>query len=101
MTPWWNGTRSRRETSSHVGSSPPSSPREDALFLDQVPLPALSEYGFSLRYRGHWGIGIRRRSGQLEIKVPDSEESPIRVVLADRAVSIAPGETCTLVLPED
>ncbi|GJF24624.1 MULTISPECIES: glycosyl hydrolase family 65 protein [Streptomyces] len=75
--------------------------REDALFLDPVPLPALSEYGFSLRYRGHWGVGIRRRSGQLEIRVPDSEESPIRVVLADRAVSIAPGETCTLVLPED
>ncbi|KUL22200.1 glycoside hydrolase family 65 protein [Streptomyces regalis] len=73
--------------------------REDALWLDPVPLPALSEYGFSLRYRGHWGIGVRRRSGQLEIGVPDSEESPIRVVLADRAVTIAPGETCTLVLP--
>ena len=74
--------------------------REDALWLDPVPLPALSEYGFALRYRGHWGVGIRRRSGQLEIAVPDSEESPIRVVLADRAVTIAPGETCTLVLPE-
>jgi trehalose/maltose hydrolase-like predicted phosphorylase len=74
--------------------------REDALCLDPVPLPALSEYGFSLRYRGHWGVGIRRRSGQLEIRVPDSEESPIRVVLADRAVTVAPGETCTLVLPE-
>ncbi|MEH0416766.1 glycoside hydrolase family 65 protein [Streptomyces sp. B21-083] len=73
--------------------------REDALWLDPVPLPALSEYGFSLRYRGHWGVGVRRRSGQLEIAVPDSEESPIRVVLADRAVTIAPGETCTLVLP--
>ncbi|MFF4833961.1 glycoside hydrolase family 65 protein [Streptomyces sp. NPDC001315] len=75
-------------------------PREDALWLDPVPLPALSEYGFSLRYRGHWGIGVRRRSGLLEIGVPDSEETPIRVVLADRAVTIAPGETCTLVLPE-
>lgn len=75
-------------------------PREDALWLDPVPLPALSEYGFSLRYRGHWGVGVRRRSGQLEIGVPDSEETPIRVVLADRAVTIAPGETCTLVLPE-
>ncbi|GAB2920871.1 glycoside hydrolase family 65 protein [Streptomyces heilongjiangensis] len=74
--------------------------REDALGLDPVPLPALSEYGFSLRYRGHWGVGIRRRSGQLEINVPDSEESPIRVVLADRAVTVAPGETCTLVLPD-
>ncbi|MGW7381731.1 glycoside hydrolase family 65 protein [Streptomyces sp. NPDC054794] len=74
--------------------------REDALRLDPVPLPALSEYGFSLRYRGHWGVGVRRRSRQLEISVPDSEEEPIRVVLADRAVTIAPGETCTLVLPE-
>ncbi|MET8946852.1 glycosyl hydrolase family 65 protein [Streptomyces sp. NPDC004542] len=74
--------------------------REDALWLDPVPLPALSEYGFSLRYRGHWGVGVRRRSKHLEIGVPDSEESPIRVVLADRAVTIAPGETCTLVLPE-
>ncbi|OIJ95329.1 glycoside hydrolase family 65 protein [Streptomyces monashensis] len=75
--------------------------REDALWLDPVPLPALSEYGFTLHYRGHWGIAMRRRSGQLEIAVPDSEESPIRVVLADRAVTIAPGETCTLLLPKD
>ncbi|ALO92369.1 Trehalose 6-phosphate phosphorylase [Streptomyces hygroscopicus subsp. limoneus] len=28
--------------------------REDALWLDPAPLPALSEYGLSLRYRGHW-----------------------------------------------
>ncbi|MFE1312530.1 glycoside hydrolase family 65 protein [Streptomyces sp. NPDC058755] len=73
--------------------------REDALWLDPVPLPALSEYGFSLRYRGHWGVGVRRRSEHLEICVPESEESPIRVALADRTVTIAPGETCTLVLP--
>lgn len=74
--------------------------REDALWLDPVPLPALSEYGFSLRYRGHWGVGVRRRSGQLEIGVPDSDESPIRVVLAGRAVTVAPRETRTLELPE-
>jgi trehalose/maltose hydrolase-like predicted phosphorylase len=75
--------------------------REDALRLDPLPLPALSEYGFSLRYRGHWGVSVRLRSGQLRIGVPDSEESPIRVVLPDRAVTVAPGETCTLLLPED
>ncbi|WBO62174.1 glycoside hydrolase family 65 protein [Streptomyces camelliae] len=73
--------------------------REDALWLDPVPLPALSEYGFSLRYRGHWGVSARLRSGQLRISVPESEESPIRVVLSDRAVTVAPGETCTLLLP--
>ncbi|GGR83887.1 family 65 glycosyl hydrolase [Streptomyces humidus] len=75
--------------------------REDALWLDPVPLPALSEYGFSLRYRGHWGVTVRRRSRRLQIGIPDSEESSIRVMLPDRAVTIAPGETCTLVLPED
>ncbi|MFI7296613.1 glycoside hydrolase family 65 protein [Streptomyces sp. NPDC050121] len=74
--------------------------REDALWLDPVPLPALSAYGFSLRYRGHWGVAVRRRSDRLQIGIPDSEETPIRVVLPDRAVTIAPGETCTLVLPE-
>ncbi|MFF4541886.1 glycoside hydrolase family 65 protein [Streptomyces aureus] len=74
--------------------------REDALWLDPVPLPALSEYGFTLRYRGHWGIGARRRNGRLEISVPDSEESAIRVRLADRAVSVAPGEVCTLVVSD-
>ncbi|MEZ7154129.1 glycoside hydrolase family 65 protein [Streptomyces sp. MAD19A] len=75
--------------------------REDALHLDPVPLPALSEYSFSLRYRGHWGIGVRRRDGEIEIEVPDSEESPISVVVAGRAVSVAPGETRTFMVPED
>ncbi|MPY56035.1 glycoside hydrolase family 65 protein [Streptomyces spongiae] len=74
--------------------------REDALRLDPVPLPELSGYGFSLRYRGHWGVGVRLRSGRLRIGVPDSDESPIRVVLSDRAVTVAPGDTCTLLLPE-
>ncbi|MGW2826745.1 glycoside hydrolase family 65 protein [Streptomyces sp. NPDC001443] len=76
-------------------------PREDALRFDPVPLPALSEYGFSLRYRGHGDVGVRCRSGQLEISVPDPEESPLRVVLADRAVTVTPGKTCTLVVPAD
>jgi len=73
--------------------------RGDALLLDPVPLPVLSEYGFTLRYRGHWGISLRRHSGQLELGIPDSEESPVRVVLADRTVTVAPGETRTFRLP--
>ncbi|MFF1278448.1 glycoside hydrolase family 65 protein [Streptomyces marokkonensis] len=73
--------------------------RGDALALDPVPLPALSEYGFALSHRGHSGISLRCHSGRLELAVPDSEESPVRVVLADRAVTVAPGETCTLQLP--
>ncbi|MGW1606018.1 glycoside hydrolase family 65 protein [Streptomyces eurythermus] len=73
--------------------------RADSLCLDPVPMPALCEYGFTVHYRGHWGVGVLSRAGQLDISVPDSDESPIRVMLADRAVTVAPGETCTLTLP--
>ncbi|MFJ9346388.1 glycoside hydrolase family 65 protein [Streptomyces sp. NPDC101237] len=74
--------------------------REDSLWLDPVPLPALSEYGFSVCYRGHWGVRVRRLGGRLEIAVPDSERSPIRVVLSGRPVIIRPGETRTFNLRE-
>ncbi|MGW2515695.1 hypothetical protein ACWC09_01420 [Streptomyces sp. NPDC001617] len=36
-----------------------------------------------------------------EIGVPDSEESATHTVAADRAVTVAPGETCPLVLKAD
>ncbi|GAU70522.1 trehalose-6-phosphate phosphorylase [Streptomyces sp. NBRC 110611] len=72
--------------------------REDACGWPPVPLPELSEYGFSLRYRGHWGVGVRLRRGHLVITVPGPEEAPVRVVLPDRAVTVAPGDTCTLAL---
>lgn len=76
--------------------------REDALWLDPVPLPEmadLSAYGFTMRYRGHWGIGVRMAAGQVTISMPDSEELPIRVVLAGRSVTVEPGETYRLILP--
>ncbi|MGP3950653.1 glycoside hydrolase family 65 protein [Streptomyces sp. 7N604] len=73
--------------------------RDDALWLDPVPLPELSEYGFSLRYRGHWGVDLRLRHGRLRIKVPPSSEPPIRVVLAGRSLTVAPGESYALRLP--
>ncbi|MFJ8158824.1 glycoside hydrolase family 65 protein [Streptomyces sp. NPDC094468] len=74
--------------------------REDSLWLDPVPLPALSEYGFTVCYRGHRDVGVRRRGGRLEIAVPGSERSPISVILSGRAVTVAPGETCTFNLRE-
>ncbi|MFE7964635.1 hypothetical protein ACFUZA_03040 [Streptomyces cellulosae] len=49
-----------------------------------------------MRYRGHWGIGVRRREGETEIVVLESEESPIRAVLAGSTVTVAPRETRTL-----
>ncbi|NUK70088.1 glycoside hydrolase family 65 protein [Streptomyces lunaelactis] len=72
--------------------------RAGALWLDPVPLPELSEYSFALRYRGHWGVRLRMRPGQLEVGVPPSDRSPITIELPDRAVSVEPGESCRLTL---
>ncbi|KOU58222.1 trehalose 6-phosphate phosphorylase [Streptomyces sp. MMG1533] len=74
--------------------------RGGALCLRPVPLPELSEYGFAIRYRGHWGVRLRLSAGQLQVTVPDSAQFPIDIALADRSVTVAPGESCSLVLPE-
>ncbi|WP_414166604.1 glycoside hydrolase family 65 protein [Streptoverticillium reticulum] len=72
--------------------------REDALWLDPVELPGLSECGFTIRYRGHWGIGVHLSGDRLTIGVPDSEESALRVVVQGHPVTIAPGETRAMTL---
>ncbi|MPY59023.1 glycoside hydrolase family 65 protein [Streptomyces spongiae] len=74
--------------------------RDGKLCFDPVPLPELSEYGFSIRYRGHWGVRLHLQQGRLHITVPDSDEPPITVAVAGgRTVSVAPGESCALTLP--
>ncbi|WP_326672083.1 glycoside hydrolase family 65 protein [Streptomyces canus] len=74
--------------------------RQGALWLDPVPLPELSSYGFSLRYQDHWGVRLRLERRLLEITVPSSDAAPIDVHLPDRSVGLQPGETARLVLPE-
>ncbi|GGW49414.1 glycoside hydrolase family 65 protein [Streptomyces griseoloalbus] len=74
--------------------------RGGALWLDPVPLPELSSYGFTLRYHGHWGVRLRLERGLLEVTVPSSGRSPIEVHLPDRSVRLQPGETDRLVLPD-
>ncbi|MFD7689825.1 glycoside hydrolase family 65 protein [Streptomyces sp. NPDC059781] len=74
--------------------------RGGALWLDPVPLPELSSYGFTLRYHGHWGVRLRLEHGLLEIAVPSSGRSPIEVHLPDRTVRLQPGETDRLALPD-
>jgi trehalose/maltose hydrolase-like predicted phosphorylase len=74
--------------------------RQGALWLDPVPLPQLSSYGFSLRYQGHWGIRLRLESGKLEVAVPPSGHAPVDLRLPGRAVEVRPGETFLLVLPQ-
>ncbi|MFE5813645.1 glycoside hydrolase family 65 protein [Streptomyces sp. NPDC056479] len=74
--------------------------RDGALWLDPVPLPELSTYGFSLRYQGNWGVRLRLERGLLEIEVPSSDASPIDVRLPEREVFLQPGEQGRLVLPD-
>ncbi|MGV9890236.1 glycoside hydrolase family 65 protein [Streptomyces sp. NPDC003395] len=72
--------------------------RDGALWLDPVPLPELSSYGFSLHYQGHWDVRLRMESERLEITVPPSDLPPIDVRLPDRTVTVAPGTTSRLLL---
>ncbi|PAZ10093.1 trehalose 6-phosphate phosphorylase [Streptomyces sp. SA15] len=74
--------------------------RGGALRFDPVPLPKLSEYGFSVRYQGHWGVRLRLQPRRLRITVPHSDQEPITVALADRTVSVAAGESYALTLPD-
>jgi trehalose/maltose hydrolase-like predicted phosphorylase len=74
--------------------------RGGALWLDPVPLPELSSYGFALRYQGNWGVRLRLERGKLEIAVPSSDVSPIDVRLPEGAVSVQPGQTIRLELPD-
>ncbi|MET9392948.1 glycosyl hydrolase family 65 protein [Streptomyces sp. NPDC006624] len=74
--------------------------RQGALWLDPVPLPELSSYGFSLQYQGHWGVRLRLERGLLEVSVPPSELPPIAVRLPDRTVGVEPGGTSRLLLPD-
>ncbi|MFG2030583.1 glycoside hydrolase family 65 protein [Streptomyces sp. NPDC048825] len=74
--------------------------RGGALWLDPVPLPELSSYGFALRYQGHWGVRLRLERELLRIEVPSSDASPIDVRLPDRTVCLQPGETGRLLLSE-
>lgn len=74
--------------------------RDGALWLDPVPSPHFTEYGFSLRYQGHWGVRLRVRPLGLEISVPPSDMPPIEIRLRDRAVSVAPGRSAVLKLPD-
>lgn len=71
---------------------------EDGLRLDPAPLPELSDFGVTLRYRGHWNIRLRMEPGGLRITVPPSEEAPLHVVVAGREVIVSPGHSRRVVL---
>ncbi|MDX3077767.1 glycoside hydrolase family 65 protein [Streptomyces sp. NPDC088354] len=73
--------------------------REDALWLDPAPLPQLSRFGFTIRYRGHWGVGVHVDARHVGIVVPASESAPVRVRVAGRTWSVPPGRSRLIELP--
>ncbi|WP_374985090.1 glycoside hydrolase family 65 protein [Streptomyces fradiae] len=74
--------------------------RGGALRLDPVRLPELSEYAFTLRFHGHWGVRLRMTPDSLHVAVPESGVAPIDITLPGTAVSIEPGRSVRLPLPE-
>ncbi|MYX32855.1 MULTISPECIES: glycosyl hydrolase family 65 protein [unclassified Streptomyces] len=73
--------------------------REDALWLDPAPLPQLSRFALTVRYRGHWGVRIHVDATHVSITVPASDAAPVRVHLDGRTWSIPPGRFRLLDLP--
>jgi len=74
--------------------------RDGALWLDPVPLPELSAFRLSLQFHGHRGVRLCLDDGRLRIDVPHSEQGPIRLVLPDRTLTLAPGDSCAFRLPD-
>ncbi|MCF6525766.1 glycoside hydrolase family 65 protein [Streptomyces sp. JJ36] len=72
----------------------------DTLRLDPAPLPQLSEFDLSVRYRGHWGIRLRLEGGRLHIGVPVSSQAPVRLELGGRTVAVPPGGAYIMDLPD-
>lgn len=66
-------------------------PTPDALRLDPAPLPELSEARLTLRYRGHWGVTLRLRAGELRVGMPSSAVSDLPVTLGGRTFCVSPG----------
>ncbi|MBO8191230.1 glycoside hydrolase family 65 protein [Streptomyces oryzae] len=72
--------------------------RDDTLHVDPAPIPELCTYGFAVRFREHWGVSVQMRGDILKVSLPLSERSPLRFSVRGRAVTVPPGETCTISL---
>ncbi|NUS09951.1 MAG: glycoside hydrolase family 65 protein [Streptomyces sp.] len=75
-------------------------PLADCLRLDPVPLPQLSRFCLSLRYRAHWGVDLALHGGRMRVGVPDSGQDPIAVAVGGRTYEVAPGGRVTVDLPD-
>ncbi|MBQ0865779.1 glycoside hydrolase family 65 protein [Streptomyces sp. RK75] len=72
--------------------------RDNTLHVDPAPVPELCTYGFSVRFREHWGVNVQIRGDTLKVGLPLSERSPLRFSVRGRAVTVLPGESRTISL---
>lgn len=77
-------------------------PRGDVLWLNPC-LPHQAPGGtlaLNIRYRSHWGIGIRIADGRIRVNVPVSDASPITIGYEGKLTEIGPGQAFEAPLPE-
>lgn len=72
--------------------------RDNTLHVDPAPVPELCTYGFSVRFREHWGVNVQIRGDNLKVGLPLSERSPLRFSVRGRTVTVLPGESRTISL---
>ncbi|MFG2225053.1 glycoside hydrolase family 65 protein [Streptomyces sp. NPDC048644] len=73
---------------------------DHALWLDPAPLPELSTFRVRLRFRVHGDVELRFHAGRLTVAVPDPDNTAVTVRLGSRTVTIPPGTTCSIGLPD-
>ncbi len=76
-------------------------PRGDVLWLNPClphQAPALT-LALTIRYRRHWGIGIRIAHGRIRVSVPVSDASPITIGYEGELTEVGPGGVFEAPLP--
>ncbi|NUT49040.1 MAG: glycoside hydrolase family 65 protein [Saccharothrix sp.] len=67
--------------------------REDTLALDPVLPDGVGPLEFQLRYRGHWGVGVRLSHRSAAVTLRPAQTAPIRVRIGDAEHTVEPGQT--------
>jgi trehalose/maltose hydrolase-like predicted phosphorylase len=68
---------------------------EDLLVLDPVLPRGVGPLGFTIRYRGHWDVGVRLDDDHLSVSLPEGPAPPIRIGHRGRVHTVEPGHTWT------
>jgi trehalose/maltose hydrolase-like predicted phosphorylase len=91
-----SGERLRRDARRSTGVEL----RDDILRLEPRLPSELTTMEFQLRYRGHWGVELSCTHDRVRVGLLRSVAAPIKVALDGQALTVAPGETWEIDLPD-